>query len=775
MTVPALIYGQSTPPCTTTKTEQGLFEAIHQADSNRVATLLASGVSANARAPIKGTTSSSNGADFFTCATALMHAAWLGNVQTTSALLAAKADTSARDNWGRLVWAYAVGRDVIEQIEPEQVTEQMDRRLQLTNLLLASGAKLDFNGNGYLTPASHAVEAAAITGDFRILKALIAAGANLNPKDDTSLLNYGMGLSRWNIFRAAAEGPANEIETEIIKTLLAGGANVNAGRGKGTALVTEASGSRIEGAPKRMKLLLAAGADITLPDYSDRTALFAAINPDTSNPHNRRKTQVDAPHDQIEVVKLLLAAGANPKEKRSGSTVLHAAFNTYDYFKQDALLDDGLGLFKVLIDAGADVNAPDDKGKTVLSLALTGSYQGEKIPEGRDRLVAFLIKAGADVNRPGEKQQTPLLLAIRNASDDFVRLLLTAKARVNVQDDDSVTPLLAAVYDNRVNVVRMLIESGVNLDSRDKNGQTPLMAAIDQYWYEARFYGSPDKSVEIIRLLLDAKANVNAKDRNGDTPLMLAARKGRDDGTMKVLIQAGAGLNDLNNDGETALIIAARRYESGGDRSNSHDHPVTADPIESLIAAGADVKPVDQNGDSALTIMAAKNPKASLPIIRQLIAAGKSAGSHCPCVKDLGVAIRRAAGHSSADVVKELISAGADVNGLDDVGRPVLIVAISESGNVEVVRTLLAGGANVNVKDANGETPLIAAIREYLPGENELIRKALRRDPEVIKALLAAGAATDVRARDGHSAMDLAESSGNKSVIDLLKRSTTRG
>ena len=77
----------------------------------------------------------------------------------------------------------------------------------------------------------------------------------------------------------------------------------------------------------------------------------------------------------------------------------------------------------------------------------------------------------------------------------------------------------------------------------------------------------------------------------------------------------------------------------------------------------------------------------------------------------------------AAEVVKELLAAGADVNARDDGDRTPLHRA-THCGNTEAVKLLLANGANANATGANGYTLLHNAAGCV----------------EVVKELLAAGA-----------------------------------
>ena len=64
------------------------------------------------------------------------------------------------------------------------------------------------------------------------------------------------------------------------------------------------------------------------------------------------------------------------------------------------------------------------------------------------------------------------------------------------------------------------------------------------------------------------------------------------------------------------------------------------------------------------------------------------------------------------DMIKLLLSAGANVNATDKWGDTALMQACSE-GKFDIVKLLLASGANVNVRNKETQTALRIAENEY--------------------------------------------------------------
>ena len=100
-------------------------------------------------------------------------------------------------------------------------------------------------------------------------------------------------------------------------------------------------------------------------------------------------------YDSLEAMKVLIAAGAdvNAKDKYGITTLMHVAEN--------GLLDE----VKLLIDAGADVNAKDEWGQTALMHTGIGDY-------GTAEVIRELIAAGADVNAKTNNGYTALDLTV---------------------------------------------------------------------------------------------------------------------------------------------------------------------------------------------------------------------------------------------------------------------------------------------------------------------------------------------------------------------------
>ena len=323
--------------------------------------------------------------------------------------------------------------------------------------LLQHGANVHAAGRDGHTP----LHLAAMNDNPRTVASLIAAGADVNVRsreDDTAPLDV-----------AAITGSVAAIET-----LWLNGADVCGGNSDGyTALHTAASGDQV-GA---IKELLRGGANINAQDAGGQTPLHVAIS-----------------EQNDDSVSALCALGADKNiPDVYGRTPLLVGLTDRDCYAVHALLDAGadvnlrqsvgdndlsplelvvinpgwIGL-EDLLQHGADVNAADSKGRTILH---------EVAFRNQDREIDLLVRAGADVHAPDKNGQMPIHYAANILGISAARALLSHGARVNARDSGGLTPLhLAAGVsrdDSSAEMIDYLLRWGADEKAVDKDGDTP--------------------------------------------------------------------------------------------------------------------------------------------------------------------------------------------------------------------------------------------------------------------------------------------------------------
>jgi len=227
----------------------------------------------------------------------------------------------------------------------------------------------------------------------------------------------------------------------------------------------------------------------------------------------------------VSLVRAMLERGASARAgandgSHGGLTPLHGVAMAPDRpFVEDARPQ----IVRMLLDAGAEVNAPDDDGNTPLHLAeslwmvrlllghkadpnVRNHYESTPLHEAKSAYVAGeLIRAGADVNARGNGGRSPLHFA---HTGQHVRLLIDKGARVDVIDNDGKTPLHAANQygDHRAEVTRELLRAGAKVNVRDAWGRTAL--------HHAAYY----RDADAVALLLEHGADPSIQDNDGKTP-----------------------------------------------------------------------------------------------------------------------------------------------------------------------------------------------------------------------------------------------------------------
>ena len=125
----------------------------------------------------------------------------------------------------------------------------------------------------------------------------------------------------------------------------------------------------------------------------------------------------------------------------------------------------------------------------------------------------------------------------------------------------------------------------------------------------------------------------------------------------------------------------------------------------------------------------------------------------------LGVRLATAAHSGNSELVRDLLSQGADANTHAGLASPLFLAAIG--CHVEVVRLLLDAGANVDEGANYRSTPLICAVE--------------RGDAQMVRMLLAAGADTSIHSeeenwgRDQGTALTQAMAANRREIVEILR------
>ncbi|MCY4011105.1 MAG: ankyrin repeat domain-containing protein [Gammaproteobacteria bacterium] len=392
-------------------------------------------------------------------------------------------------------------------------------------------------------------------------------------------------------------------------------------------------------------------------------------------------------------------------------------------------------VLRLLIEAGADLNAPCVHGNTT---GLVAAARDNDNPAVLD----LLIEAGAD---PTWRNDGLGLVhwAATNANVAVLRVL-HARGVDLVGRGDRLTPLhVAARYNENAEAVRFLLASGSDPEAVDAGGSTPLHLAA-----------SFNANAAVVETLIDASADVSAPNDRGVTPLHLAAESGNA-AVVAALIAADADVSARNRWGGTPLAAAAK----------GSDDPAV---LEALVAADADPG-ARSNGGRTLLHFAAGNP--NIDVLRFLLASGadpkaRDDDGHGP--------LFYAIGNTETEVFETLVASGADVDAVDKRGTPVLFYALV-AADPDAVGILLAAGADAGIRDPRNRTALHNAMYHFEGAVPLLLRHGAdpnartdhdtilheaalyAEDPVTVETLVAAGADVNARGRDGITPLHLAQ------------------
>jgi ankyrin repeat protein len=235
-----------------------------------------------------------------------------------------------------------------------------------------------------------------------------------------------------------------------------------------------------------------------------------------------------AEEGDLTTLRALLQAHPERVNDRSelGDTPLHCAA----YQKQDKAV-------KLLLDAGADLDARGDHGRTPLHCAAVA---------GAVETARLLIQRGADLEAVDERDQTPLLAAVnhvevgRPETQKLVKLLLKSGAHYDLES--------AVVQQDAKRVQEILSTDPDTLRKLPKEKQAVLihMAVHDP---------------TVMKLLLQHGVDPNARTKKGAFASPPITRV-TDPIVAEVLLQHGADPNAKNAEGRTRLQDAKKYKEA---------------------------------------------------------------------------------------------------------------------------------------------------------------------------------------------------------------------
>ena len=447
--------------------------------------------------------------------------------------------------------------------------------------LLEAGADVDVRAADGSTPLLYA----AHFGDVRSAQALLAAKGNPNLTN-----RYGVGPMHEAALRADAG---------LLRILMNAGADVDLALPQGeTPLMLASRTSGVDA----VRLLIEHGARVNVVErWQGQTPLMYA-----------------AAHDRSEVAAALIAAGADVNA-RTPLIDLPERKPAVRYFVEIPLAGltpvmfaarhGAVSALRVLIKAGADVNAKTPEGFSPVVIALDNlHFDAAKalVDAGASANGGGLfavVEARNRVNYVGEYQvQTgaesslELLASMLSRGADLMdRLpepLLDRDARFG-PPPPKITDLalIRAARSSDVEAMRVLIEAGADpaLHDEKRGGITPLLAVMMgpelPALIEADRRPTEDEAIAAIDFLLDRGVEPNVANDLGATALHMAALRNYP-GVIRHLAERGVDLNVADREGFTPLD-----YASGHTPAR-----LRAKPPAEITAAAAELRKLGAHG-----------------------------------------------------------------------------------------------------------------------------------------------------------------------------------
>lgn len=454
-------------------------------------------------------------------------------------------DLNAPDGYGRTPLVYSVLSDAIDCCQ----------------LLLQAGAVVDATD----TDGRTAVHWAAFQGSSKMLKMFLEQAGNVLAQDSE-------GRTPLHLSTGAE---SSKCIKQIIKRLPAGDGSIDT---LDNDQMTAAHWCAFHGHHKHLDLLIAAGANLAIPDGEGKLPIHW--------------TSANANTKTLAKIYAVVPDTLNVKDNE-GRTLLHLAVADGSMPIVQALLDIGQGdislpdamfrtplhwaavlgnaeLATLLLQYGANPIAPDDNGASALHYTtqnesndcMRALLQVEGVTDFPDvdgrtavmwaagavgadaEAITMMMERGFDVLAVDNTGGTALHAAAYAGNNDICSVLLSYGAGIDVLDSMQHTPLVRACEMGHTAVVSTLLAGGTAATVEDVDGRTPLhWAALGGFDY-------------ICRSLVENGANVDAVDTQGRTPLQCAAYGGFID-VMTVLCENKADVNTCDEEGISALHWAS--------------------------------------------------------------------------------------------------------------------------------------------------------------------------------------------------------------------------
>jgi ankyrin repeat protein len=524
--------------------------------------------------------------------------------------------------------------------------------------------------------------------------------------------------------------------------------------------------------------------------------------------------------DAVELKSLLSSFSGDINELHNGRTILYTAARS-----------NRLDIVQVLLDAGASPNAGSD-GKTPLFVASREGFVDvaellSKHPQssvdlvhnggtpffeacwrGHLTIADKLARRGGCINFRTEDGATPLFAACREGHLEVVKFLIDLGVDLNLPDNNGVTPFAVACHEGCLEIVHALCQAHCDTRKKCNSGKTPI------------YYACQGGQVEILKFLISLlTSQFQVKEDGPDiVPLLLPGSletatgparsqtskpRGRTFGlarAVEVFMPAASPPSSF-----TSLLLSPepisltvvhnpallQHLQAQDNRGRAPAFAAAAGGhvkiLELLHEFKCDLDKPDHDMYSPVCIAC---ERGFAKVIKFLATIGCNIQPRLlpqpfcePRVVD-PLFIASGCGHT--EVVNLLLSVGCRINTRNSGGATSFYIACQE-GHLDIVRLLIDAGCDISTTLLNGTTPFFAAclkghehVVRYLAsipsidkeaginGSSPLFMACASQRHNIVKLLLTLKCDPNHPNGDGYTPVWVASSKGDVASVDLL-------